>query len=360
MINKQTLFATTAAIIALSAGLSAKPLAAPSACESDALHCHFSDRGLVISKSESIGNELTVMETAAQQYERYFGSRPAPGVIITGEAIQEVDVTKMVLEEGYSAVLPWLSNADKIRIARSHIRGAIKKQQPDISDEDLERSIEASLAAMTSEEGDSSNGTEDGALAHELSHIWFISEFWPKHMGRDHVEASYGGPGPDWLDEMAAVLAENDLLTQSRRKHLSELDFSDSELSFYPLEEYFTMEHPMAESAQAMAARQREARGSGESKVEIQALVVTDDELEEFEGRDPSVFYTQSRAIADFLISRTGNERIFAEITSHIIGGGSVGSWLKAVEATYDLPASVADLERAWQDWVQRQQSVSS
>lgn len=339
----------TATVLAISTGLSATALPEPSACQDDGLSCFFSDRGVVISKAATIGNELAVMEEAAQRYERYFGKRPNPGVIISGEAVNSVDVTNLIRKDGYHAVVPWLSNADRRRLAEYHVRTQIKEQMPDISEERLEKSVKASLAAMETQTNAGSQETEDGALAHELSHMWFISEYWPDDFAPGNTPAAYGGPATDWLDEMAAVLAENDRLTERRWKHFAELDVSDPENGFYPLAEYFTMDHPMAETVQA----DRDGQGeTGNEQIEIEVRVMTRDDIEATEGRDPTIFYTQSRAFADFLIATTQNERIFALIAAHIAKGGSMESWLKTSGNQHKLPASINGLDTMWQAWL--------
>lgn len=347
MLKKTLLMTATITVFGLMGNASAASLTAPTACQKSELHCYFNHRGVLITKSAQAGNELEVMEDAAQRYERHFGVAPNPGIVISGDAIEAVDLAELIRKDGYQAVIPWISNADKLRLAEYNIRSQIREQVPDISEERLERSVKASLASMTAQQGDSNQETEDGALAHELSHMWFISQYWPEDFAPGNTPATYGGPGADWLDEMAAVLSENDYLTKRRWKHFSEIAVFDNINGFYPLTDFFTMAHPMAQKREPRA-------DAADDSIEIQVKVMTRDEIANMEGRDPTIFYTQSRVFADFMIETSGNERIFADITTHLIANGSMETWLNEEGKKQSLPTSVTQLNNIWQDWLKK------
>jgi len=60
-----------------------------------------------------------------------------------------------------------------------------------------------------------------GMLPHELGHLWFTHAFWPMASQAEEGESHYGGPGPDWLDELAAILLEDAPTTDRRRAQCS-------------------------------------------------------------------------------------------------------------------------------------------
>lgn len=63
-------------------------------------------------------------------------------------------------------------------------------------------------------------------------------------------------------------------------------------------------------------------------------------------------FYTQSRAVADFLIHRSGNPRILAEISAAVSSGRSMREWLAANGSRARLGGSPAELQQLWEQWV--------
>lgn len=74
----------------------------------------------------------------------------------------------------------------------------------------------------------------------------------------------YAGPAPDWLDEMAAVLLENDALTDGRVEGLVTANAAADELqALWPLEEFFTMTHPAFEQARRVIEARRALQKGG-------------------------------------------------------------------------------------------------
>jgi len=185
--------------------------------------------------------------------------------------------------------------------------------------------------------------------------LFFIRTFWPgdnidvSEINPDEVDR-YGGPAPDWLDEMAAVLMENEPLTETRNSILTRRTEGLSEFSLWGFESYFQMIHPVFEQAKdIIRARQRSAEGRAQGGVVI--LTAADIPKRE-DGRNPVMFYAQSRGFANYMIEKTGNERIFADIASHIADGGSMEGWLKNADEQYEIAGTISALEADFNNWL--------
>lgn len=163
----------------------------------------------------------------------------------------------------------------------------------------------------------------------------------------------YAGPGPDWLDEMAAVLMENDALTQGREIGLTNVSESQDFSKMWSLDDYFTIVHPAFEQARAMVLeRQKTAAGRAQGSV----VILSRGDLNAREdGRSPEMFYSQSRGFADYMIKTSSNEQVFAEIAKHVASGGDMGSWLSEFGESYGLETTIEGLEAEFHSWITEQ-----
>jgi hypothetical protein len=93
---------------------------------------------------------------------------------------------------------------------------------------------------------------EAGVVAHELGHIWFKA-WYEAERPRQPGERHYGSTAPDWLDETAAILNENDYLTAQRRSGLADLLDGEGP-GPRPVSEFLTMTHPTATGARTAAS----------------------------------------------------------------------------------------------------------
>lgn len=295
----------------------------------------------VLAEPEIAQPILLSAQKGREAFQRYFDVEAAPIAIVPGGEITS-DLQRDLKFAGYDSSLPWVSAADKAKLMRSSIRRQVMKQTKSMSAEQQEAIMKMALAKANSSPpsvGDMS-ATEKGALTHELGHMWFIAAFKPADgaAGGGH---GYGGWAPDWLDETAAVLLENEILTQRRRKAFKEMNLED----FYPLDTFLTMEHPALKSAQALKEKFGNKDGEGDSR----AIILTGEDAEEFlktSGKsDPANFYTQARGFADFIIERTGDEQIFAKLAQHLSEGKSFESWLSQTDS---LPPDLLGLKSDW------------
>lgn len=288
---------------------------------------------------------LRTAQDGAVLFQRYFGSENVPIAIVPGGKITP-DLDARLKRAGYEVSLPWISAADKQALVESSIRKQVMEQTQGMPAEQQEAIIKMALAKSLTEGSPDSDmsATEQGALTHELGHMWFIAAFKPAGVetGGGH---GYGGWAPDWLDETAAILLENEALTAQRRKAFKTMPVED----FYPLKEFLSMEHPALKSVQAL----QEKFGGKEGEDGSRAIILTGDEGEAFlkasGGGDPANFYTQSRGFADYVIEATGDEQVFAKLAQHLREGDSFDNWLAQRDG---MPDDMEALDEDWNVWL--------
>lgn len=303
--------------------------------------CQAKDSMAVLAEAQIAEPILQSAQEGRVAFKRYFGVEAAPIAIVPGGEIT-ADMQRDLKNAGYEASLPWISASDKQLLAESSIRGQIMEQTKGMSTAQREAIIEMALAKSENARSSAADmsATEQGALTHELGHMWFMSAFTPEEetTSKGH---GYGGWAPDWLDETAAILLENNTLTESRRNAFKTMKHED----FYPLEIFLTMEHPALKSAQALEEKFETTQASVGSR----AIVLSGEEAEEFlkaSGKsNPANFYTQARGFADYLIMATGDEQIFANLARYLSGGGKMGAWLAQTDS---LPDTLKELTDDW------------
>ena len=287
-----------------------------------------------------------ILETAhkgALSFHRYFGVVNAPIAIVPGGVISP-ELDQRLKIAGYEVSLPWISATDKKTLAESQIRQQVQEQTTGMSPEQQEAIIKSALARIESPSSSNSmSDTEQGALTHELGHLWFKAAF--KSVDEEAVgEFGYGSWAPDWLDETAAILLENETLMQKRRAAFKTLPLTD----FYPLEDFLKMEHPSLKSAEALTEEFGLKTGGGN-----RAIVLSGEKAEAFlkasKDSDPINFYRQVRGFADYVINATGNERIFATLAQHLGQGKSFETWLLETEG---LPNDMESLNDDWNEFI--------
>lgn len=324
-------------------------------CGRAAIECLESNAGVVVGRPGTTAAYAAGIDDAARRFERYFGAEAPKAAVVLGE-VADAGIRRS-LQKLYPVVLPWLTLQDREDMVAASVRAAIQRQRPDLTGDALEaavaRSVEASLNASPG--GSANEDQHQGVFSHELGHLYFIRTFWPEDelnvvdMQQGEPQR-YAGPGPDWLDEIAAVMMENSVLTQSREDGLSEAAAGGDFAALWPLADYFDMTHPAFEQArQLIRARQSTAEGRAQGGV---VIMRHQDMQQDSSGRDPVMFYSQSRGFADFMMETTGDERVFADIARYIAAGGTMAQWLAEHDRSTRLPATVEALEQAFEGWL--------
>lgn len=151
-------------------------------------------------------------------------------------------------------------------------------------------------------------------LPHEIGHDLFI-RFLAPGTGKDE----YGGGAPDWLDEMAAIAFEDPGGVRRRR---GEARRHAERGALIPLERLLSMTHP------EWSARSAAAGDAGATTHQPRSA-------------ETPAFYATVRALLDFLIARTGDERIIRRLAEQVRSDAPLDRWLLA-----RLPGGAKDLGR--------------
>lgn len=330
--------------------------ALPAICNQTALTCLAGEYSLVIGPSGQVESYAGLIEEAEKRYAKTFKAPRTKSALFLASTVSRED-RQILKDNGYEILLPWISGMARHAMARDSIRTQIKARNSDASDAEIETMTDAMLQRA----GVGMNfDKERGAIAHELAHMWFMKNNWPqseeeseeKNEGKndDQETKKYGSAGPDWLDEMAAILSENNFLTDQRRKTTKEIVDKGNLEAFWPLDTYFTMEHPIFKKALAMLKARGDLQKDNTNVVILTAAEAR--ELDPKDGRESSHFYAQSRAFADFMIETSKTPFIFDTIARALGTGMTMEAWLSENGQKYGLKANVPDLQKQWETWL--------
>ncbi|MEL7025516.1 MAG: hypothetical protein AAGL69_17400 [Pseudomonadota bacterium] len=312
-------------------------------CAAISEHCQQSGNMVVVGSESDARATLDVMQSAASQFEAMFGRQPPLTALVPGGRIAKTQ-REQLRAAGVAVQLPWMSDEDKLRLQKSAVRRQVEAQTADLPEAIRQRALATAMAAVSPADG---GETHDGALAHELGHLWFI-EMMPSNGGRKAQGHAYGGFAPDWLDETFAVLLENSTLRESRRRTFAELEPD----SIWPLADFLTMTHPAAAAAKQLQATMQTDAVDSDSQI----IILTADEADEFlaaSGGDRAThFYAQVQVFSDFLIETSGGSAIFPSIASSLQAGLDFDDWLSVHGADFNLPKTLGALQRQWDAWL--------
>ncbi len=306
---------------------------------------------IVVPETGFAARSAEEMLAADRAWERHFG-RPAPeGAVIDiayrdhSEAIEEAGADWVLAypfervaemsretETGEGASNPAESQAAAVR---SQIESSLEAKGVEKSDAEIDAIVKRMLSNLEDGGGGRQTPGSRTVLRHEIGHALFEAAWsFP-----DREEDRYGTGAPDWLDETAAVLMEGRELTTTRRKVFRRAVEAGETI---PLSEFLAMDHPLYGSESFRAMRDSAARNG--------AVVLSGDEIDVELGR-AKYFYSQARALADFLLERSGEPALFAEIARALRSGSGMPTWLRRHGPDHGLPASVPTLEEAFLAW---------
>jgi hypothetical protein len=193
-----------------------------------------------------------------------------------------------------------------------------------------------------------------GAVPHELGHDWYRIGYWPDAPLSEAKH--YGGPGPDWLDEMSAVLMEAPEMFGERVKQFSKryasyrADPASADANtklMLDLPNFFSEIHPISEQVRALTQLRR-AQGNKD------ALIMLAGEEARKLAEGGVRFYLQSAVASQYLIDRTGNRQIFARIAEAFARGDTMAGWLANKEPKGKLPRDLKALQADWLNWLEQ------
>jgi len=327
------------------------------------LKCFDMEYGWVFCRSEEEARQIAEdLRAAAGAFVRHFGIVPGRGVVVTVIAdrrLRRNDLEKL----GAQWILPWLDQKQAAAALEKSVLDQILRQlkAQGIPDAVLPQVVEQ---VKTQLKGGVLSAKRP--LRHEVGHLWFVLAFWgPKALldldGAISGDNHYAGPANDWLDETAAVLMENDELTADRRQQFLDVVKADPKL-VCPLAKFFTMPHPIGAGDAAGELRDpKTAASAGDVQLIVEAQTVVDDDQKTTTDGGAN-FYRQCRAVADFLMERSKDERILRKIAESEAKGCPMAKWLADNGAKLGLPATIKELDGQFRSWAEgrRQRAQSS
>ncbi|QTC92688.1 hypothetical protein [Brevundimonas goettingensis] len=206
----------------------------------------------------------------------------------------------------------------------------------------IEQAVATRMAAMDTD----ISVREASVLPHELSHQWYVQAGWPT--AHSDAGGHYGGPGPDWMDEMAAILGESDVNADGRRQQFRQLYQNSMPTMTVGLRSADLVDlSPLLDQVHPAHARDRAAdrpRTEG---------VATTIRASATGAIDPvNLFYLRVRMFADFLMARTNDPAVFGSILDAFSRGDSFDQWLATEGQARGLAPDRAGLEQQWRAWL--------
>lgn len=320
------------------------PASAPTSVSGDncahiTLPCQGTASFSVIGTTDESQRYLDVMQRAAGDYQTHFNADPVLTAVVMSSELTPAVQTELE-RAGYVVVLPWLDFSAKRELEQQAITQQLAEQIKHLPEAAQAQAMESLKAQLGAASPALSVDKENGALAHELGHLWFIDQF-PDPVKDSGINHAYGGWAPDWLDESAAVLMENAVLRDERHEGFKDLDKS----KIIELETFLSMEHPLAQAAKNLVK-------NSDPKDGPQVVFLTGDKADEFleeSGQSGAGdFYLQVSAFTAFMIEHTGDPAVFASIASHLSGGSDFSNWVERSGHFKNL----THLGEEWQNWI--------
>ena len=331
------------------------PMCAHALAAAPDLSCAGSGGGVALAATPEEAQRLASYARAAEaRFAVQFGRDIAPYVVISTPPVPR---RAALSAAGFTHVLPWPAPRAFDEAARRGVEqgtrrfAAAQNMTPTQTEEVVARALSQIPDAKAQAALDA------GMMPHELGHLWFTHAFWLQRASTDaDAPRHYGGPGPDWLDEAAAVVLEDDATAAQRRDQFRALMRGETVPAVGPIDgrailldlpRLLAREHPGLARAVAVAPEIAANGGVGVSFTPAGA------------GPRPAalerVFYIQTRVFADYLMQRSGRPTILADIAQSLASGHSFEAWLAEEGAAHGLPTSVAALHSDWQAYAERQ-----
>lgn len=273
---------------------------------------------------EEAGRAAGALGDAARRYALHFGHAPS-GALILSTDLDPLVARDHARTHGLDYAQVWLpAGATQAMTER-----AMRQAGVDRSTVTRARAGAAEREAVT--------------LRHEVGHAMYAAMYWPD-AEESSLQARYGTPAPDWLDEAAAILVEP---PEAQARHLeSFIDAAKHRPRTIPdLAGFLAAEHPVRSAALARALSRGPRSGSG-----VQMMAA---ESGAFPGLHS--FYGQSLLMALFLAETSGDPRILVPISAAIAGGATFEQWLAADGEARGLPGDLPALQALWDAWLQSQ-----
>lgn len=322
--------------------------------------CVATEHGVAVADTPEEAERLaSYARTGEARFKANFGSDVPSYAVVASPPTPNRSTIRAA---GFEHVLAWPSGAAFERATREGVERAARgfAASQGMTAEQADQVVATAIANQP--DARFRAAMDASMVPHELGHLWYTSTFWPEDRG--YVEGSrphYGGPGPDWLDEAAGIVMEeqttadqrrNDFRSLMRGETVASLGRVDGRPILLDVIRLVSRQHPgleagMQPSPQA-AASARANGGVGVSYTPAGAGPAARP------GAMVNVFYIQTRVFTDYLIQKSGRSDIIAVITRAVAAGGTFEAWLARDGAALGLPATLADLQSDWQRYAEQ------
>ena len=329
--------------------------AAPVACPDDVIKiasgraCLASNSGVAIADSQERAQDLLAWaDDGAARVAARLAIIPSRYAVIDGPGRESAaPVRESLAAQGYPVVLNWLSPQAFQRQMEDNVARTIRQRMAasGVDGPRLDAIVAGAVAQIAGQTDAAAIRQRDSVVVpHELGHKWLGQAYWP-NVGR--VAGQYGGPAPDWLEEMVALLAEPDHKLDERREQFWQAYRNDRaagrEPRFHDLAGFLTVPHPMSSQLGGESPH-----GGGGFTVRV--LDSNDPALA---GVNPGHYYLQTLVFYDFMSAAGLGADDLQDLVRAISEGGTFATWLSEKGSGIGLPQTVTDLERRWRDWLE-------
>lgn len=322
--------------------------------------CVDAPHGVVLAATTDRAAALAAIAAQGEErFARHFDRTPPRYALIEGDGAFDPAIGDALAAAGYVWRFPWLSAKAQSDGMAASVRRAVeaRAKAQGATAQATEAMVTAALAQQQARQTpEAIDRRERGVVPHELGHGWYMRGWWPEPPKAGGVKRQYGGPGPDWMDELAAVLMEDDVLTSERRSGFaSRLEQGGSERErLLDLKTFLTTDHPMADRALTLPVAAPPAGTAPQpgAPVTISRVGVMSGEEARSLATAGLLFYLQSRLFADYLIERAGPSRAFVTAADTFAAGGTTADWLARHGASLGIATDIDTLQSDWRAWV--------
>lgn len=324
------------------------------------LACVETSRGVAMARDPARAKQLLdLAEAGVARFQQRFGA--PPGFYAVYEPANgpptATEVTAL-RTAGFDNTLPWPVQEDRSAQIEAALRKSVAERLAGQSPEAIEAATKKALESAAPFIGpDGAKKLEAAVVPHELGHRWYSQMFWPNTVIDERRH--YGGPGPDWLDETAAVLMEDPVALGERSEQFAQqyqtyradpAKAPEAARQMVDLAHLFQENHPATNEQSQLIERARKENG-GRAPVIITGSFTRN--INDSGGR-VITFYLQCAVASQYFIERSGDPKVFARIGAAFGRGESIEQWLGNAEPKGALPRELNALQADWLAWLDK------
>lgn len=317
--------------------------------------CAETTYGVALTATQSESENLIALAAAGELlFQQNFQQIPPRYAIAHSTKAAELTALNAA---GFKATLPWLPDEQFANLTEESQKRAVTERAKalNLTPAEVQAQLDVVAAALKTPAAlEKASRIRKEALPHEIGHLWYSEAYWPG--ARVDAKGHYGGPGPDWLDEAAAIQMEPDTATATRRKVFEDIyrgratvpnfkAISVADLIELPV--YLTSDHPLKGLQTQANLPTSSTQTNG-----IRVVALSAEEVLRRGLGGSIIFYLKGRVFSDFLIERANDPGIFANIGAAFGRGEPIDQWLAAEGKSFGLPATVAALDTEWRAWL--------